>query len=155
MNHTANSMTNYVSTLAALPSHSETIQHLVPVPQLPPAEPFADYLNELKGLKPASNAAADRKSRNNSNAAEDGAVAVGGGSKKRGRKSTGGGNKKEKDPNAPKRPASAYIIFQNELRPKLRETYPDLPYKDLLTKISEEWKAVPEDKKNVRDDERP
>lgn len=143
MNHTANSMTNYVSALAALPSHSDTVQHLVPIPQLPPAEPFNQYLNELKGIQGgASSSTTGPKAKTLKT--EEGGEGEG---KKRGRKSTG--TKKEKDPNAPKRPASAYIIFQNELRPKLRQANPDMPYKDVLTKISEEWKAVPEDKKHV------
>lgn len=145
MNHTANSMTNYVSALAALPSHADTVQHLVPVPQLPPAEPFNEFLQELKGGKSPNGASSIDMPKGAKVSVASAGVEEGG--KKRGRKSNA--PKKEKDPNAPKRPASAYIIFQNEMRPRLREAYPELAYKDLLTKISEEWKAVPEDKKNV------
>lgn len=153
MNHTANSMTNYVSALAALPSHSDTVQHLVPIPQLPPAEPFAEYLNQLKGGTPGAGASslAGDSSAAGSRAVktEPGVAGEEEGPKKRGRKSTKEKPKKEKDPNAPKRPASAYIIFQNEMRPKLREANPDTPYKDILTKIADEWKNVPDDKKQV------
>ncbi|THV00584.1 HMG-box [Dendrothele bispora CBS 962.96] len=50
--------------------------------------------------------------------------------------------KKPKDPNAPKRPASSYILYQNEVRPQLKEKYPDLNIGDLRKLMSEEWAAM-------------
>ena len=50
--------------------------------------------------------------------------------------------KKPVDPNAPKRPASAYILFQNVNRGLMKEQNPDLPYQELLQKIGEAWKAL-------------
>ena len=67
----------------------------------------------------------------------------GDGSKKRKRAT------KPKDPNAPKRPASSYILFQNEVRKELKERHPDLSNADLLSLISEQWKSMSEEQKEV------
>ncbi|EJD00836.1 uncharacterized protein FOMMEDRAFT_51667, partial [Fomitiporia mediterranea MF3/22] len=58
------------------------------------------------------------------------------------------GEKKPKDPNAPRRPPSAYIIFQNEVRDEMKSINPGMVYHDVLNKISERWsKMTPEQKK--------
>lgn len=57
--------------------------------------------------------------------------------------------KKVKDPNAPKRPASAYINFQNDVREEIRRIHPSLPYKEVLTLIAEKWKNLPTEVKQV------
>ena len=56
---------------------------------------------------------------------------------------------KPKDPNAPKRPPSAYILFQNDVRDGLRKSNPEMAYKDLLGVISQKWKDLPENQKKV------
>ncbi|PPQ81072.1 hypothetical protein CVT25_014535 [Psilocybe cyanescens] len=56
-------------------------------------------------------------------------------------------NTKPKDPNAPKRPASSYILFQNEVRKELKEQHPTLSNADLLGLISEQWKNMSEEQK--------
>ena len=56
---------------------------------------------------------------------------------------------KPKDPNAPKRPPSPYILFQNEVREGMRKSNPEMPYKDLLGAISLKWKDLPENQKKV------
>ncbi|KAF8717760.1 high mobility group, partial [Rhizoctonia solani] len=67
--------------------------------------------------------------------------------KKRGRVPKEG--KRVKDPNAPKRPATSYIMFQNDIRDELRRKHPGLPYKELLGKVSEAWAALGEDQKKA------
>lgn len=57
--------------------------------------------------------------------------------------------KKEKDPNAPKRPPSAYLMFQNEVRGAFKQQFPDLVYHQVLGKISEAWGTMPEADKDV------
>ena len=57
--------------------------------------------------------------------------------------------KKIRDPNAPKRPPSAYILFQNEVRDKVRAANPDKPYKEILAVISEQWKKLPDTEKKI------
>lgn len=52
--------------------------------------------------------------------------------------------KKEHDPNAPKRPPSAYLVFQNDVREKVRSENPDVKYSEVLTIIGEQWKALGE-----------
>ncbi|KAG8716405.1 hypothetical protein FRC11_013388 [Ceratobasidium sp. 423] len=67
--------------------------------------------------------------------------------KKRGRAPKEG--KRVKDPNAPKRPATSYIMFQNDIRDELRQKHPELPYKELLGKVSEAWAVLGEDQKKA------
>ncbi|KAF5331623.1 hypothetical protein D9611_007592 [Ephemerocybe angulata] len=90
-------------------------------------EDFAQYFNSLDG---------DGKGKRKELVFEDGD-----GSKKRKR------SVKPKDPNAPKRPASSYILFQNDIRKKLRAQFPDLTNPALLAMISEKWKNMTEEEK--------
>ncbi|KDE09608.1 hypothetical protein MVLG_00015 [Microbotryum lychnidis-dioicae p1A1 Lamole] len=55
--------------------------------------------------------------------------------------------KKVKDPNAPKRPASAYIEFQNSVREKFRTAAPEATYQEILRQISGIWQAMPDAEK--------
>ncbi|KAL4075570.1 hypothetical protein J3A83DRAFT_4053292, partial [Scleroderma citrinum] len=57
--------------------------------------------------------------------------------------------KKVKDPNAPKAPPSAYIMFQNDVRNLVRAEHPGVQYKELMGLISKQWNALPQDKKQV------
>ena len=50
----------------------------------------------------------------------------------------------------PTRPASAYIVFQNEMRPLLKEEFPDIKHQEILQKVSERWKNLDEATKKVR-----
>jgi len=70
--------------------------------------------------------------------------------KKRGRVPKEG--KRVKDPNAPKRPATSYIMFQNDVREELRQRHPGLPYKELLGKVSEAWQGLAEEQKRQYQD---
>ncbi|KAG6878342.1 hypothetical protein C0993_008100 [Termitomyces sp. T159_Od127] len=57
--------------------------------------------------------------------------------------------RKVKDPNAPKRPASSYIMFQNDIRKDLKEKNPHLNNVDLLALISQKWSEMSEEDKAV------
>ncbi|KAG6845820.1 hypothetical protein H0H87_002508 [Tephrocybe sp. NHM501043] len=57
--------------------------------------------------------------------------------------------RKAKDPNAPKRPASSYIMFQNDIRKDLKEKNPHLSNPDLLALISAKWSEMSEADKAV------
>ncbi|KAL5508562.1 hypothetical protein ACEPAH_6181 [Sanghuangporus vaninii] len=59
------------------------------------------------------------------------------------------GEKKERDPNMPKRPPSAYLLFQNEVREEMKKLYPDLPYIEVLNKISERWSNMNGEQKKM------
>ncbi|KZT20660.1 hypothetical protein NEOLEDRAFT_1140496 [Neolentinus lepideus HHB14362 ss-1] len=60
---------------------------------------------------------------------------------------TGKRAKKVKDPNAPKRPPSSYLLFQNEIRKMIQEQNPTMPNSELLKEISRRWKELsPTDK---------
>lgn len=56
---------------------------------------------------------------------------------------------KPKDPNAPKRPASSYIMFQNEVRKEIKAQYPDISNAELMTLIAEQWKNMGDEDKQV------
>ena len=57
--------------------------------------------------------------------------------------------KKPKDPNAPKRPPSSYLLFQNEVRNELKQSFPDLPHSELLKMISARWANMSDADKQV------
>lgn len=57
---------------------------------------------------------------------------------------------KPKDPNAPKRPPSSYLLFQNEVRQELKAKNPDMPNNALLGMIAKEWANMPQEQKDVR-----
>lgn len=61
--------------------------------------------------------------------------------------------KKTKDPNAPKGPASAYILFQNDIRSAYKKEHPDMSNKELLRLIGDQWKTLSEDKKDFYRDQ--
>ncbi|KAF7666849.1 hypothetical protein LDENG_00092240 [Lucifuga dentata] len=49
------------------------------------------------------------------------------------------GKKKKKDPNAPKRPPSAFFVFCSEHRPKIKEENPGISIGDIAKKLGEKW----------------
>ncbi|RXK40203.1 hypothetical protein M231_02477 [Tremella mesenterica] len=61
--------------------------------------------------------------------------------------------RKPRDPNAPKRPPSAYIMFQNEVRDQMRKTNPEIAYKEVLGMISQKWKDLSDEQKRVYETE--
>lgn len=59
--------------------------------------------------------------------------------------------RKPRDPNAPKRPPSSYILFQNDIRKQLKEKHPNVPNNELLAMISKQWNEMTDqDKKASR-----
>jgi len=66
---------------------------------------------------------------------------------KKSKKSAATPKKAAKDPNAPKRPASAYILFVKEHRAVLIEEHPDAKQTELMQLAGKAWKELePEDK---------
>ncbi len=60
--------------------------------------------------------------------------------------------KKVKDPNAPKKSLSAWIIFTTEQRPKFKAENPEKSNTELTTLMSQEWRNMTEeDKKKYTD----
>ncbi|KAJ3183633.1 non-histone protein [Gaertneriomyces sp. JEL0708] len=49
-----------------------------------------------------------------------------------------------RDPDQPKRPNSAYIIFSKAIRPQLKEEMPELTNKGLISEIGKRWTALSE-----------
>ncbi|KAF8927279.1 high mobility group box domain-containing protein [Dissophora ornata] len=60
--------------------------------------------------------------------------------KKRKRKAT-------KDPNAPKNPMSAYLLFCEEWREKVKAQNPDSSFGELGRLLGEQWRAYSDDQK--------
>jgi hypothetical protein len=56
--------------------------------------------------------------------------------------STKGKNKKEKDPAAPKRPKSSYIIFCGAKRDEIKKKNPEMKATEITKKLGEMWKAL-------------
>ena len=55
--------------------------------------------------------------------------------------SVDGGKKKKKDPNAPKRPPSAYNIFVGEQTKIINKESPEMKFGEVSKEISKRWKA--------------
>ncbi|CAE6508415.1 unnamed protein product [Rhizoctonia solani] len=51
--------------------------------------------------------------------------------------------KKPKDPNAPKQPPPAYIVYQNEVRESMRTRFPAHSPTELVKEIAATWKTLP------------
>jgi len=62
---------------------------------------------------------------------------------------SGRGTRKKKDPNAPKRPLSAYFFFCNEIRNEVRTANPNKKVTEIAQLLAERWRALP-DKKRVK-----
>jgi len=50
--------------------------------------------------------------------------------------------KRTKDPNAPKRPQTAFFLFMNDRRAALKQERPDIGFGDVAKILSEEWKKA-------------
>ena len=59
------------------------------------------------------------------------------------------GLRKKKDPNAPKRPKSAYLFFIESQMPKIREANPEMEQKHIFKQIAEKWRMMDEKSKEV------
>jgi len=55
--------------------------------------------------------------------------------------------KRKKDPNAPKKPASAYFHFSKKMRPKIKEDNPAATFGELGKLLGAAWKGLPADEK--------
>jgi len=56
-------------------------------------------------------------------------------------------SRKARDPDAPKRAASSYIFFQNDLRQELRKQHPDITSSEIMSRVKKQWaEMTPEQK---------
>ncbi|KAF8659519.1 hypothetical protein AX16_001818 [Volvariella volvacea WC 439] len=125
--------------MASLTAAAETLRSCANA-----AEAYANVLKQVsvgadavESTTGASDAAGKSRKRKSS-AVEDPAE---GGKRKR--------KPRVKDPNAPKRPASSYIIFQNEVRKQMKESHPDMSNNELIQLISQQWAGMNESEKAI------
>ena len=57
--------------------------------------------------------------------------------------------KRKKDPNAPKKPSSAYFHFSKKMRSKIKEENPTATFGELGKLLGEAWKQVSDEDKKV------
>lgn len=57
--------------------------------------------------------------------------------------------KKPRDPDAPKRPPSSYLLFQNEVRQAMKKANPAMANHEILTTISQRWAEMSPEEKDV------
>lgn len=55
----------------------------------------------------------------------------------------------ERDPDAPKKPMSSYMFYQEENRDDFQKKYPELPYRELMKVIGNSWKEMSDAQKAV------
>lgn len=58
--------------------------------------------------------------------------------------------KAEKDPNAPKKPLTAFMLYTNKRRPEVMKQNPGLKITEISTIIGKEWKELTKEEKDVR-----
>lgn len=58
-------------------------------------------------------------------------------------------NKRPKDPNAPKKPTSAYIFFCNDKREDVKRKNPNMKVTEIIKEIAAEWRSTPDKKKSA------
>ncbi|KAI9511283.1 high mobility group box domain-containing protein, partial [Russula earlei] len=56
-------------------------------------------------------------------------------------------SKKAKDPDAPKRAASSYLFFQNDLRQELRKQHPEISSAEVMSRVSKQWAEMTSEQK--------
>lgn len=64
------------------------------------------------------------------------------------KKGEGRKKKRQKDPDAPKRPLSAFFWFCNDERPKVKVTMPDSTVGDVAKELGRRWNECTEDQKS-------
>jgi len=57
--------------------------------------------------------------------------------------------KKPRDPDMPKRPASSYLLFQNEVRQAMKKNNPGMANHEILSTISQRWANMTAEEKEV------
>lgn len=57
--------------------------------------------------------------------------------------------KKARDPEAPKRPPSSYLLFQNEVRQAMKQANPGMANHEILTTISQRWASMTAEEKDT------
>ncbi|CAF3084539.1 unnamed protein product [Rotaria socialis] len=63
------------------------------------------------------------------------------------RSAAGSSKKANKDPNAPKRPLSAFFLFSQDERPDIKKKTPSMSVGDISKEIGARWKKVSDDVK--------
>jgi len=59
--------------------------------------------------------------------------------------------RRKRDPTMPKRPPSAYLFYQNEVRGQVKQAYPDRPHHEILGYISQQWNGMTDEEKKPYD----
>ena len=59
--------------------------------------------------------------------------------------------KKKKDKNAPKKNVSTWILFSKAERPKVKNEFPDMPPKEVMTELAKRWKIAKEDEEVLQE----
>jgi hypothetical protein len=156
--------------VASTGTHAETVKNMLQLPTLPNFNTnsgiqIGGHLSaKAPSGKSGTNATKAKRERSVDDDDDDDEAAVEEGGKKKRRKRV----KKEKvrllplwpvrvpiqtgaqDPNAPKRPGSAYIFFQNAVRQEMKAAHPEVAYRDLVSMIATRWGALPDEEKQVR-----
>ncbi|RKO91343.1 high mobility group box domain-containing protein, partial [Blyttiomyces helicus] len=57
--------------------------------------------------------------------------------------------KAKKDPNAPKKPPTSYLLFSIETRPQLKNDNPEASFGALGKMLGDAWKVLPDNEKET------
>lgn len=99
---------------------------------------YPDAANESAGSAPAAAASSSSSGAATGTAAAAASPAIAAADKKKGKK-----EKKERDPDMPKRPISAFFLFQNAVRQEMKQSLPDTASNaDLQQALAAKWKEL-------------
>jgi len=90
-----------------------------------------------RARKPPANYEPDSSSKEKKGGRKRAASSKAKGGSKGGKK---GGKRAKKDKNSPKRPNTAFILFSNDERPKIKASSPDMAFGDIAREISDRWR---------------
>lgn len=62
----------------------------------------------------------------------------------------GGKSKAKKDPNAPKKPASSFMMYCSEHRDKIKSANPSIKVQDIQRRLGEMWAKATDAEKKVK-----
>lgn len=64
-------------------------------------------------------------------------------------RSSRGGSKRQKDPNAPKRPLTAYMYYATDMREQVKQENPNATFGDVGKIIGDKWRQLGAEEKKV------
>ena len=93
----------------------------------------------------------DKENKSSSSKKGKKASGSGGAGAKKGGAKKGATKMPKKDPNAPKRPMSSFMLFSNKYRHEIKQSHPNTSFGEIGKLLGEKWRAVTSEEKAEMD----